>query len=136
MAEESKGDLTGRLWLSQPLVADRLRVFKIAWNSAFNPWSSSLEGTVFQLSESHEPSAIPLGGFFDLQTQAETMRNESILVALQPKDNVFSRFAPSFQPKRGIRLGYLLEPFGTLLTIAPSTVYLVPKKIFGWITAW
>ncbi|KAJ5471552.1 hypothetical protein N7530_008909 [Penicillium desertorum] len=34
VAEESKGDLTGRLWLSQPLVADRLSVPEVAWNSA------------------------------------------------------------------------------------------------------
>ncbi|CDM27577.1 unnamed protein product [Penicillium roqueforti FM164] len=60
VAEESKGDFIGRLWLSQPLVADRLSVPEIAWNSAINLWFSSVEETIFQLSGSHEPSAIPL----------------------------------------------------------------------------
>ncbi|KAJ5971804.1 uncharacterized protein N7479_001722 [Penicillium vulpinum] len=89
VVEESKGGFTGRLWLSQSLVADRLRVPENAWNSATNPWFSSVEETVFQLSGSHEPSAVTLGGFFDLQPKAETMRNKSIFVILQPKDDVF-----------------------------------------------
>lgn len=94
MAEESKGDFIGRLWLSQPLVADRLSVPEIAWNSAINLWFSSVEETIFQLSGSHEPSAIPLGGFFDLQPKAETTRNKSIFVTLQPKDDVFLKVCP------------------------------------------
>ncbi|KAJ5033203.1 hypothetical protein NUH16_003119 [Penicillium rubens] len=60
VAEESKSGFTGRLWLSQPLVADRLSVPENAWNSAINPWSSSVKETVFQLSGSNEPSAVTL----------------------------------------------------------------------------
>jgi hypothetical protein len=36
VAEESKGDYKVRLWLSQPLIADRLSVPENAWNSAIN----------------------------------------------------------------------------------------------------
>ncbi|KAJ5776740.1 uncharacterized protein N7511_001751 [Penicillium nucicola] len=105
VAEESKGDLTGRLWLSQPLVADRLSVPENAWNSAINPWSSSVEETVFQLSGSHEPSAVTHGGFFDLQPMAETMRNKSIFITLQPKDDVFLAVCPIISVQEGDTLG-------------------------------
>ncbi|KAL2695917.1 hypothetical protein AAEP93_003217 [Penicillium crustosum] len=105
VAEESKGGFTGRLWLSQPLVADRLSVPENAWNSAINPWSSSVEETVFQLSGSHEPSAVTLGGFFDLQPKAETMRNKSIFVILQPKDDVFLTVCPIISVQEGDTLG-------------------------------
>ncbi|KAJ5283332.1 hypothetical protein N7505_001312 [Penicillium chrysogenum] len=105
VAEESKGDLTGRLWLSQPLVADRLSVPEVAWNSAINPWSSSVEETVFQLNGSHEPSAVPLGGFFDLQPKAETTRNKSIFVTLQPEDDVFLKVCPIISVQEGDNLG-------------------------------
>ena len=63
VAEESKGDSTGRLWLSQLLVVDRLCVLEIACNSAINASSSSVEETVFQLSGPHETTAVPLGAF-------------------------------------------------------------------------
>ncbi|CAG8899847.1 unnamed protein product [Penicillium salamii] len=66
-------------------------------------------GTVFQLSGSHEPSAVALGGFFDLQPKAETMQNKSIFVTLQPKGDVFLAVCPSFQSRKEIPLGYLLE---------------------------
>jgi hypothetical protein len=105
VAEESKGDYTGRLWLSQPLLADRLSVPENAWNSAINPWSSSVEETVFQLSGSHEPSAITFGGFFDLQPKAETMRNKSISVTLQPKDDVSLTVCPLISVQKGYTLG-------------------------------
>ncbi|KAJ5742535.1 uncharacterized protein N7511_011267 [Penicillium nucicola] len=105
VAEESKGDFTGRLWLSQPLVADRLSVSENAWNSAINLWSSSVEETVFQLSGSHEPSAVALGGFFDLQPKAETMRNKSIFVTLQLKDDVFLTACPIISVQEGDTLG-------------------------------
>ncbi|CAG8274507.1 unnamed protein product [Penicillium olsonii] len=102
---ESKGDLTGSLWLSQPLLMDRVSVPGIAWNCAINPWFSSVEETVFQLSESHEASAEPLGGFFDLQTKAETMRNKSIFVTLQPKDEKFLTVCPIISVQEGDTLG-------------------------------
>jgi hypothetical protein len=102
---ESKGDLTGRLWLSQPLLMDRVSVPGIAWNCAINPWFSSLEETVFQLSGSHEASAEPLGGFFDLQTKAETMRNKSIFVTFQPKDEKFLRVCPIVLVQEGDTFG-------------------------------
>ncbi|KAI2676857.1 hypothetical protein LCP963914a_8152 [Penicillium roqueforti] len=105
VAEESKGDFTGRLWLSQPLVADRLSVPENAWNSAINPWSSSVEETVFQLSGSHEPSAVAVGGFFDLQPKAETMQNKSIFVTLQPKGDVFLAVCPLISVQEGDTLG-------------------------------
>ncbi|CAG7960399.1 unnamed protein product [Penicillium nalgiovense] len=56
----SLGVSTGRLWLSQPLIADRLSVPKIAWNTAIDLWFSSVEETVFQLSGLHELLAISL----------------------------------------------------------------------------
>ncbi|KAJ5993337.1 hypothetical protein N7451_009061 [Penicillium sp. IBT 35674x] len=105
VAEESKGDLTGRLWLSQPFVADRLNVSEIEWNSAINWWSSSVEETVFQLSGSHEPSATPLGGFFDLQPKAATTRNKSIFVTMQPKDDAFLMVCPIITVQEGDILG-------------------------------
>ena len=105
VAEESKGDFTGRLWLSQPLVADRLSIPENAWNSAINPWFSSVEETVFQLSGSHEPSAVTLGGFFDLQPKAETMRNKSIFITLQPKDDVFLKVCSIISVQEGDTLG-------------------------------
>ena len=105
VAEESKGDFTGSLWLNQPLVADRLSVPENAWNSAINPWFSSVEETVFQSSGSHEPSAVTLGGFFDLQSKAETMRNKSIFVILQPKDDVFLSVCSIISVQEGDTLG-------------------------------
>ena len=105
VAEESKGDFTGRLWLSQPFVADRLDIPKIEWNSAINRWSSSVEETIFQLSGSHEPSATPLGGFFDLQPKAETTRNKSIFVTMRPKDDVFLTVCPIITVQEGDNLG-------------------------------
>ncbi|KAI2734227.1 hypothetical protein DTO013E5_10104 [Penicillium roqueforti] len=105
VAEESKSGSAGRLWLNQPLVADRLDVPVVTWNSAFNPWASSSEETVFQLSGSHEPSAIPLGGFFDLQPRAETMRNKSIFVTIQPKDGVSLNVCSIISVQEGDMLG-------------------------------
>lgn len=102
---ESKGDLTGRLWLSQPLLMDRVSVPGLAWNCALNPWFSSVEETVFQLSGSHEASAETLGGFFDLQTKAETMRNKSIFVTFQPKDEKFLTVCPIISVQEGDTLG-------------------------------
>ncbi|KAJ5367864.1 hypothetical protein N7541_001805 [Penicillium brevicompactum] len=105
VAEESKGDFTGRLWLNEPLVADKLSIPENAWNSAINPWFSSVEETVFQLSGSHEPSAVTLGGFFDLQPKAETMRNKSIFVTLQHKDDVLLTVCPIISVQEGDNLG-------------------------------
>ncbi|KAJ6003885.1 hypothetical protein N7540_013167 [Penicillium herquei] len=105
VAEESKGDLTGRLWLSQPLLTDRLSVPEDSWNCAVNPWFSSVEETVFQLSGSYEPSAEPLGGFFDLKAKAENMRNKSIFVTLQPRKDMFLTVCPIISVQEGDTLG-------------------------------
>lgn len=105
VAEESRGDMTGRLWLSQPFVAERLNDPAIEWNSAINRWSSTIEETVFQSSGSHEPSATLLGGFFDLQPRAATTRNKSIFVTMQPKDDVFLMVCPIIAVQEGDILG-------------------------------
>ncbi|KAJ5366154.1 hypothetical protein N7541_000095 [Penicillium brevicompactum] len=124
VAEESKSGSAGRLWLNQPLVADRLDVPVVTWNSAFNPWASSLEETVFQLSGSHEPSAIPLGGFFDLQPRAETMRNKSIFVTIQPKDGVSLKVCSVLL----VQEGDMLEIFAGAIRYSSdySAVYGIP----------
>ncbi|CAG7933518.1 unnamed protein product [Penicillium olsonii] len=105
VAEKSKGDFTDRLWLSQPLVADRLSVPENVLNSAINPWSSSVEVTIFQLSGSHEPSAVALGEFFDLQLKAETMQDKFIFATLQPKGNVFLADCPLISVQEEDTLG-------------------------------
>lgn len=105
VAEESKGDLTGRLWLSQPLLIDRLSVPGSSWNCAVNPWFSSTEETVFQLSASLETSAKPPGGFLDLKANAEIMRNKSIFVTFQPRKDLFLTVCPIISIQEGDTLG-------------------------------
>ncbi|KAJ5808871.1 hypothetical protein N7474_010140 [Penicillium riverlandense] len=90
VAQESQGDSTGRLWLSQPHVAERLDIQEHTWNSAGNPWFSSTEEAAFQSNGPHEPSATQLGGFFDLNPGTEGMRNKSIFVTLLPKEENLS----------------------------------------------
>ncbi|KAJ5199753.1 hypothetical protein N7491_009451 [Penicillium cf. griseofulvum] len=85
VTQQSIGDLTGRVWLGQPILAEILKISDVAWNSASNSWLSGEEAVVGR----HEPSLAQFGGFPDLHPGAEAMRNKSILVTILPKDNNF-----------------------------------------------
>lgn len=110
---------------------NRLSVPEVAWNCAINPWTSSLRETVFQLSRSHEPSAELLGGFFGLQAKAEVMRNKSIFVTLQPKDDIFLMVCPIISVQERDSLGVFA---GEIRYASDYNTVLAPKKILGWIT--
>ncbi|CAG8013951.1 unnamed protein product, partial [Penicillium salamii] len=83
------------------------------------------EETVFQLSGSHEPSAIALGEFFNLQPKAETMQNKSIFVTLQPKGDVFLAVYPLIS----VQEGYTLRIFAGVIRYSSecSVVYGIPS---------
>ncbi|KAH8431674.1 uncharacterized protein LDX57_009329 [Aspergillus melleus] len=107
ITRESQGDFTGRLWLSQPHVVERLEVQDLSWNSADNPWFSDAEEAAFQSSGACGPAAAQLGGFFDIYTGAEGMRNKSIFVTLLPKDEIFLSVCPIISVNKGDFLGIL-----------------------------
>ncbi|KAJ6166908.1 hypothetical protein N7470_002355 [Penicillium chermesinum] len=105
VTQESMGDLTGRSWLSQPVLAERLKISDVAWNSAGNPWLSDKEAVAFQSSGPHEPSFAQFGGFLDLHPGAEAMRNKSIFVTILPKDKNFFSVCPIISVQEGDFLG-------------------------------
>jgi hypothetical protein len=105
VTQESMGDLTGRSWLSQPVLAERLKISDVAWNSAGNPWLSDKEAVAFQSIGPHEPSFAQFGGFLDLHPGAEAMRNKSIFVTILPKDKNFFSVCPIISVQEGDFLG-------------------------------
>jgi hypothetical protein len=105
VTQESMGDLTGRMWLGQPVLAERLKISDVAWNSASNPWLSDEEAVAFQSSGPHEPSFAQFGGFLDLHPGAEAMRNKSIFVTILPKDKNFFSVSPIISVQEGDFLG-------------------------------
>lgn len=105
VTRESMGDFTGRLWLGQPNLAERLKIPEVAWDNARNPWFSDEEAVAFQSSGSHEPSFAQFGGFLDLHSGAEAMRNKSIFVTVLLKENNFFSVCPIISVQEGDFLG-------------------------------
>ncbi|KAL7649271.1 hypothetical protein ACMYSQ_012260 [Aspergillus niger] len=103
--QQSIGDHTGRLWLSEPNVADRLKIPHSAWDSGSNPWHSDEEAINFQSRTPHQPSSTQFGGFFDLYSGGEGMRNKSIFVTILPKDKNFFSVCPIISVEEGDCLG-------------------------------
>jgi hypothetical protein len=108
VTQQSMGDLTGRIWLSQPVLAERLKISDVAWNSASNPWLSDEEAVAFQSSRPHEPSFAQFSGFLDLHPGAEAMRNKSLFVTILPKNKNFFSVCPIISVQEGDFLGFLL----------------------------
>lgn len=46
----AQGDMTGRIWLQEPLITERIEVPEISWNNAHNPWLSDAEESKYQSS--------------------------------------------------------------------------------------
>ncbi|KAJ5882748.1 uncharacterized protein N7473_011182 [Penicillium subrubescens] len=105
VTRESMGDFTGRLWLGQTNLAERLKIPEAAWNNASNPWFSNEEAITFQSSGPHEPSFAKFGGFLDLHPGAEAMRNKSIFVTILPDENNFFSVCPIISVQEGDFLG-------------------------------
>ncbi|KAF3386947.1 hypothetical protein F1880_000445, partial [Penicillium rolfsii] len=101
VTRESMGDFTGRLWLGQPNLAERLKIPEAAWNNASNPWFSNEEAITFQSSRPHEPSFAKFGGFLDLHPGAEAMRNKSIFVTILSDENNFFSVCPIISVQEG-----------------------------------
>ncbi|KAJ5543316.1 hypothetical protein N7461_009319 [Penicillium sp. DV-2018c] len=105
VTQESMGDFTGKMWLGQPDVAERLKISDVAWNSASNQWLSDEEAAAFQSSGPHEPSFAQFGGFLDLHSGADAMRDKSIFVTILPKDKDSFSVCPIISVQEGDFLG-------------------------------
>ncbi|KAJ6112313.1 hypothetical protein N7523_008374 [Penicillium sp. IBT 18751x] len=105
VTQQSMGDFTGRMWLGHPDVAERLKISDVAWNSASNHWLSDEEAAAFQSSGPREPSSAQFGGFLDLHSGPEAMRDKSIFVTILPKDKNFFSVCPIISVQEGDFLG-------------------------------
>jgi hypothetical protein len=128
----SEGDFTGRSYLSQPHVAERLQVQESSWNNAANAWFSAEEEAAFQLtSEPTVASTDPLWGLCDHQAVSENGRNKSIFVSLLPKDDKFLSLCPIIPVHEGEFLGVLAGRFGSRRISTPFMVSAVLQRSFG-----
>jgi hypothetical protein len=93
------------MWLGQPILAERLKILDVVWNSASNPWLSDEEAVAFQTSGPHKLAFAQFGGFHDLHLGAEAMRDKSIFVTILPKDKSFFSVYPIISVQEGDFLG-------------------------------
>jgi hypothetical protein len=126
VAKASYGDVSGRSWLKEPCVAERLDIPdpETSWNSAQNLWFSDLEEIDFKSNAgSLESSSDILGGLFGIQAASEENKDKSIFVNFLPGDErlyvipiisirkddllgIFAghiRYSESFEATHGIR---------------------------------
>ncbi|OAQ58992.1 hypothetical protein VFPPC_11486 [Pochonia chlamydosporia 170] len=105
VTEESGGDLTGKSWLSQPYVAERLEVPEALWDCAKNLWISEGEEAAFKSASGFkEASGDQLGGLFDIHV-ASGYRCKSTFVSLLPWNETSLRVCPTVTVREGDFLG-------------------------------
>lgn len=104
--EASKGDLTGRSWLKQPNIADRLKVPEASWNCGGNHWHSEAEATSFKsIHGSPKPTSNQLGDLSDDPTKEVESRNMTFFIILNPKSDKLISVCPIITIKKGDFLG-------------------------------
>ena len=84
--EECDGGLSGRSWLQQPFIADRLHVPVASWNSTSNPWYSHAEQNSYGFASEFAEASTYAVGLSDLLTTCDAPSNKSIFIALLPRD--------------------------------------------------
>lgn len=115
VTKASKGDLTGRSWLSQPEVAERLEVPETSWNCAQNQWFSYTEAAEYNsILGSTKASSDELGGFLGIAAaeggnggkEGESgIQSRSIFVSLFPRGERSLCVCPILSIKEGDFLG-------------------------------
>ena len=104
--KEAGGDRTGRLWLTQPHVAERLHVPEASWNDARNVWSCIEEEERFaSIPRQTKATADQLGGLLDIPAAAGGNRNKSIFVSLFSRGEEFLSVHPIITIQEGDFLG-------------------------------
>ncbi|QLI66452.1 uncharacterized protein G6M90_00g030560 [Metarhizium brunneum] len=91
--KEARGDMTGRIWLQEPFIMERIKVPEESWNNANNPW----------LSDAEENQSV----FITLIPRDEKLVYVCPIVTIHKGDylGIFSgniRYSDAFDKKRGV----------------------------------
>lgn len=102
----SEKDFSGRSYLGQPHVADRLQVQESLWNNAANEWFSGDEEAAFKLAgQLTVASTKTPWDLFDRQAITEGGKNKSLFISLLPKGDNFLSVCPIIPVQEGDFLG-------------------------------
>ncbi|KAF5127196.1 hypothetical protein E5D57_008124 [Metarhizium anisopliae] len=98
--KEARGDMTGRIWLQEPFIMERIKVPEESWNNANNPWLSDAEESKYQSSA---------GAFQapDSNQNGENGENsdQSVFITLIPRDEKLVYVCPIVTIHKGDYLG-------------------------------
>ncbi|KAE8383917.1 hypothetical protein BDV26DRAFT_277124 [Aspergillus bertholletiae] len=101
----SEGDFTGKVYLDEPHVAQKLEVPGSSWNDAVNMWISRDEESASRLAEPKVGLPTQLWNPYDNHTISELSKNKSIFLSLLPTDNGHLSVCPIVPVREGDFLG-------------------------------
>ncbi|KID94657.1 hypothetical protein MAJ_09377, partial [Metarhizium majus ARSEF 297] len=98
--KEARGDMTGRIWLQEPFIMERIKVPEKSWNNANNPWLSNAEESKYQSS----------AGAFQAPDGNQNGQNgqnsdQSVFITLIPRDEKLVYVCPIVTIHKGDYLG-------------------------------